>query len=236
VAAILYFEGSYQVSFAVLLVPAILALSVLARTRFLYPRPRAFEEEKAKLQSKGFPKVFWLYFVAVALIAAGFVDFSMIAFHFKEAVVVSDDWIPIFYAVAMGVDALAALLFGRLFDRVGVPILVASTIVSLFCVPLVFLGNFYFALLGIVLWGVGMGAQESIMRAAIAGMVSVDRRGSAYGIFNTGYGIFWFLGSTLMGFLYDVSVPALVIFSVVAQLASVPIFLLIRKRYLNVPS
>ncbi|MEM2144916.1 MAG: MFS transporter, partial [Candidatus Jordarchaeaceae archaeon] len=94
VAAILYFEGSYQVSFAILLVPAILALSVLVRARFLYPRPRAFEEEKAKLQSKGFPKVFWLYLVAVALIAAGFVDFSLIAFHFKEAIVVSDDWIP----------------------------------------------------------------------------------------------------------------------------------------------
>ncbi|MEM2146046.1 MAG: MFS transporter, partial [Candidatus Jordarchaeaceae archaeon] len=147
-----------------------------------------------------------------------------------------DDWIPIFYAVAMGVDALAALLFGRLFDRVGIPTLIAATVISLFCVPLVFLGNFYFALLGVALWGVGMGAQESIMRATIAGMVSVDRRGSAYGIFNTGWGISWFLGSVLMGFLYDVSVPGLIIFSVVAQFASIPIFLLIRKRFLNVPS
>jgi MFS family permease len=230
VAAILYFEGSYQVSFAVLLVPAILALSVLARARFLYPRPRTFEEDRAKLQSKGFPKVFWLYLVAVALIAAGFVDFSLVSFHFKEAAVVSDDWIPIFYATAMGVDALAALLFGRLFDRVGMPILIAATVISLFCVPLVFMGNFYFALLGVALWGVGMGAQESIMRATIAGMVFIDRRGSAYGIFNTGYGVFWFLGSALMGMLYDTSIPALIAFSVAAQLASIPIFLMVRKK------
>lgn len=232
VAAVLYFEGSYQVSFAVLLVPALLALSVLARSRFLYPRPRAFEEDRAKLQSREFPKVFWLYLVAVALIAAGFVDFSLAAFHFKEAAVVSDDWIPIFYAVAMGVDALAALLFGRLFDRVGMPILIAATVISLFCVPLVFMGNFYFALLGVALWGVGMGAQESIMRAIIAGMVSVDRRGSAYGIFNTGYGVSWFLGSVLMGMLYDVSIPALITFSVAAQLASIPILFLVRKKFL----
>ena len=231
VAAILYFEGSYQVSFAVLLVPAILALSVLARARFLYPRPRTFEEDRAKLQSKGFPKVFWLYLVAVALIAAGFIDFSLVAFHFKEAAVVSDDLIPIFYATAMGVDALAALLFGRLFDRVGMPILIAATVISLFCVPLVFMGNFYFALLGVALWGVGMGAQESIMRATIAGMVSIDRRGSAYGIFNTGYGVFWFLGSALMGMLYDTSIPALITFSVAAQLASIPIFLMVRKKF-----
>ncbi|MGQ9720720.1 MAG: MFS transporter [Candidatus Jordarchaeum sp.] len=236
VAAILYFEGSYQVSFAVLLVPALLALSVLARARLLYPRPRAFEEEKAKLQSKGYPKVFWLYLVAVALIAAGFVDFSLIAFHFKEVAIVSDDWIPIFYATAMAVDALAALLLGRLFDRVGIPILIAATIISLVCAPLAFMGNFYFALLGVALWGVGMGAQESIMRAIIAGMVSIDRRGSAYGIFNTGFGIFWFLGSALMGMLYDVSIPALIAFSVVAQLASIPIFLLVRKKFLYVPT
>ncbi|MBS7249295.1 MAG: MFS transporter [Candidatus Freyarchaeota archaeon] len=235
VAAILYFEGSYQVSFAVLLVPALLALSVLVRSRFLYPRPRVFEEDRSKLQSREFPKVFWLYLVAVALIAAGFADFSLVAFHFKEVAVVSDDWIPLFYAVAMGVDALAALLFGRLFDRVGMPTLIVATVISLFCAPLVFLGNFYFALLGVALWGVGMGAQESIMRATIAGMVSIDRRGSAYGIFNTGYGVFWFLGSALMGMLYDVSIPALITFSVAAQLASIPILLLVGKKFLHTP-
>jgi MFS-type transporter involved in bile tolerance (Atg22 family) len=77
-----------------------------------------------------------------------------------------------------------------------------------------------------------MGAQESIMRAAIAGMISMDRRGSAYGIFNTGYGIFWFLGSALMGILYDSSIHALVAFSIISQLASVPLFLLVRKERL----
>jgi MFS family permease len=79
------------------------------------------------------------------------------------------------------------------------------------------------------LWGVGMGAQESIMRAAIADMVSMDKRGTAYGIFNSGYGIFWFLGSALMGLLYGVSVPALVAFSMAMQLGSIPLFFLVRK-------
>jgi len=143
---------------------------------------------------------------------------------------VSDEWIPIFYAIAMGVDALAALLFGRLFDRIGISILIVSALISSLFAPLVFLGGFYFALLGMVLWGIGMGAQESIMRAAVAGMVSMDRRGSAYGIFNTGYGIFWFLGSALMGILYDISIPSLIVFSVVAQLASIPLLLLVRKE------
>jgi len=232
VAGVLYIKGDYRLGFGILLVPAILALTVLVMTRLLYPHPRAFEVGSAKLESKVFPKVFWIYLAAVALIAMGYVDFPLIAYHFKRVSIVSDDWIPIFYAIAMGVDALAALLFGRLFDRIGISILIAAAFISSIFAPLVFFGGFYFALLGMVLWGVGMGAQESIMRAAIAGMVSMDRRGSAYGIFNTGYGIFWFLGSALMGILYDTSIPALVVFSIISQLASVPLFLLVRKEHL----
>jgi len=141
----------------------------------------------------------------------------------------SDVWIPVFYAVAMGVDALAALVFGRLFDRKGISVMAAAALVSSLFAPFVFLGGFYTALFGMALWGVGMGAQESIMRAAIAGVVPKDRRGSAYGLFNAGFGLFWFLGSALMGFLYGVSLPSLLAFSVVSQLASIPLFLKVRR-------
>ena len=104
----------------------------------------------------------------------------------------------------------------------------AAVISSLFA-PLAFLGNFQLAFLGVILWGIGMGAQESIMRAAVGGMVNAGKRGTAYGVFNTGYGIAWFLGSALMGILYDISIPALVIFSAAAQLASIPLFLMARN-------
>jgi len=103
-----------------------------------------------------------------------------------------------------------------------------SSLSSIFA-PLVFLGGFYISLTGMALWGVGMGAQESIMRAAISGMVPRDRRASAYGIFNTGYGVFWFLGSTLIGVLYDFSIPFLITFSVGAQLSSVPLLLMVKR-------
>lgn len=230
VTGVLYFKGGYQMSFGILLVPALLALSVLIVARLTYPRPRDFEPISVKLESKGFPKIFWLYLLAVGLIAAGYVDFPLIAYHFKKASVASDAWIPLFYAVAMGVDALAALVFGRWFDRMGIPVLITAAVISSFFAPLVFWGGFHLALLGMVLWGVGMGAQESILRAAIAGMVPADRRGTAYGIFNTGYGLFWFLGSALMGVLYDISIPALIVFSVFIQLGSVPLFFLLTKK------
>jgi MFS family permease len=188
------------------------------------------EAATVELKTKGFSRMFWLYLAAVSLIAAGYVDFPLISYHFEKLSVVPKVWVPIFYAVAMGVDALAALFFGRLFDRVGLSILIVVSLISSVFAPLVFLGGFYLALGGMALWGVGMGAQESIMRAAIAGMVPMDKRSTAYGIFNAGFGLFWFLGSALMGVLYDVSISSLILFSVVMQLASIPFFILIRKK------
>jgi MFS family permease len=229
VALVLFFNGGYQTSFAVLLIPAVLALSVLVVSRFLYPNPHELEIKTPKLETKGFKRVYWIYLAAVALIAAGFVDFPLIAFHFKNSLVTSDILIPVFYAVAMGVDALAALIFGRLFDKIGLSIMIVVAVLSAFFAPLVFLGGFYSALIGIALWGIGLGAQESIMRAAIAGMSPIEKRGTAYGVFNTIFGVFWFIGSLTMGILYDISIVYLVIFSMVAQLASVPLFFLIRN-------
>ena len=230
VSGVLYFKGGYRASFGILLVPALLAISVIMTARMLYPHPRDLEVGSVKIEGKGFPQVFWLYLVAVALIAAGYADFPLIAYHFKKVSVASDSQIPIFYAFAMGVDALAAILFGRLFDRVGISILIVVVLLSSLLALLVFLGNFYFALMGMALWGIGMGAQESIMRAAVAGMVPADKRGTAYGTFNLGYGVCWFLGSVLMGVLYDTSILTLIVFSVVMQLASVPLLFVTKKE------
>jgi len=233
VAAVLFIKGGYKTSFAILLIPALLALIVLSVARYLYPRPKDLETISVTLETKGFPRVFWIYLIAVAFVAAGYVDFPLVAYHFKKASIASDNWIPIFYAIAMGVDALAALIFGRLFDRKGVSILIFAVFASSLFAPLVFLGGFYSALFGIALWGIGMGAQESIMRAGIADMISANKRGSAYGVFNAGYGLFWFLGSAVMGIFYDISIPVLIIFSVVTQLASIP-FLIMTKKMINI--
>jgi MFS family permease len=231
VAAVLFGGGGYRLGFGILLVPALLALGVLAAAWRLYPRPRDLEVSTLETaDSRGFPRAFWLYLAAAAAIAAGYADFPLIAYHFGKRSIVAPDWIPVFYAIAMGVDALAALLFGRLFDRHGLSVLIASTLLSAMFAPLAFLGGSYLALLGIALWGIGMGAQESILRAAIAGMIPAERRGSAYGLFNAGYGLAWFLGSALMGFLYDVSLAGLIAFSALAQLAAIPLLIAVGRR------
>ncbi|MGI8503389.1 MAG: MFS transporter [Hassallia sp.] len=229
VAAVLYFHGGYQSGFAILIVPAVLGLIVLLIGQRLYPNPRDFEVETPTLQGEGLPRVFWIYLAAVALVAAGYADFPLIAYHLQKKAIATNQSIPLLYAVAMAVDAVAALIFGRLFDRSGISILIIAVFLSFMFAPLVFLGSSNFAFAGMILWGVGMGAQESIMKAAVAGMVPMDKRASAYGIFSAGYGLSWFLGSALMGILYDRSINSLVVFSVISQLAAIPIFLLLRR-------
>ena len=230
VAAVLYFNGSYQTGFAILAIPAVLTLSVLIAARILYPAPRDLETRVAQFETEGFPRVFWLYVAAAALVAAGYADFPLIAYHFGKTSTVPEVWIPVFYAIAMGVDGLAALIFGRLFDRVGISILIVAVLLSSLVAPLVFQGGFYAALGGMILWGIGMGAQESIMRAGVAEMVSPNKRGSAYGVFSMQFGVYWFLGSAAMGWFYDVSIPLLVAFSVVTQVQAVPLFFMARKH------
>ncbi|MBF2005463.1 MFS transporter [Chlorogloeopsis fritschii PCC 9212] len=228
VAAVIYWWGSYQNGFVILVVPAILGLLMLLVLQKLYPNPQDFEVETVADAEKGLPQIFWIYLGAVALVAAGYADFPLIAYHFQKQQIASGLTIPLFYALAMGVDAVAALIFGKLFDRIGISILMLAVVLSCLFAPLAFSGSTNLALAGMILWGVGMGAQESILKATIAGLVSKDKRASAYGIFSAGYGLAWFLGSTLMGVLYDWSITVLVVFSVFSQFMAIPFLLWVK--------
>ena len=230
VAAVLAARGNYKTAFAILLVPAIVTLLLLVFARFSYPKPEDLEVSVSNVEASGLPPVFWIYLVGAGLVAAGFADFSLMAYHFEKASVIPNIWVPVFYSVAMGVSGIGSLLFGHLFDRVGIWILVPLTLIAAASAPLVFLGGFWVALIGSALWGLGMGVHESIIPAAVATMVPQQRRPSAYGIFTAGYGVCWFIGSVIIGRLYDVSVFALIVFSVLAQMVAIPIFVNVNKR------
>ncbi len=225
-AAILAFKRGYRAGYAFLVVPAVLSLIVLSVAKRMYPRPRDLEVEETLAERKGLSRPFWLYLVAMGLIAAGYSDFNLIAFHFQRSGVASGAAVPVLYAVAMAVSALSALLFGWWFDRSGFGVLVLAAVLAAFFAPFAFLGSYPLAIVGMVLWGTGMGIQDSLMSAPITAMVSADGRAFAFGVFNAIYGVCWFVGSSVMGALYDRSVLALVIFSVVVQLASIPALLL----------
>ena len=85
-------------------------------------------------------------------------------------------------------------------------------------------------IVGIVLWGIGMGAEDSIMKAAVSQIIPKSMRSSGFGIFETGFGIAWFLGSWLLGALYDFNPMCLVIVSMLAQILAIVFYLACIQR------
>ncbi len=224
------YHHDYTVAFALLAVPAIIQLTLLGVARFTYPAPGDLATRSSSVAVARKPGAFWLYLAAAALVGAGFADFPLIAYHFESARTIPSGLVPVFYAVAMAVGGAGSLVFGRMFDRVGMRLLVPLTVLAAAYAPLVFLGGFWPSLAGIVLWGIGSGVQESIIPAAVSQMVGPERRASAFGIFTGGYGVAWFLGSTAIGLLFGVSLPLVVAFSLVAEASAIPFFISASRR------
>jgi MFS family permease len=179
------------------------------------------------------PQVFWIYVGAAGLLALGFVDFPLLAFHFQKNSLTKPEVIPLLYAGAMGVNGLTALIFGRLFDRYGIQIIAIGIVVSLLALPFGFLVGGAGVYISVACWATGLGAQDATLRSGISQVVSMNKRGTAFGAFNAAYGVLWFLGSVMMGVLYDFSLVALVVFGIVAQLAALVLFVWLRKRLMT---
>jgi predicted MFS family arabinose efflux permease len=230
-ALILYLDGGYRTGFATLLIPAFLCLWTLVLARVLHPRPHELEKGTGHtFTTTNLTQAYWVYLAAGALLAAGFADFALIGFHFQKVNVVPGNLIPVFYAVAMAASALASIPLGRLFDRFGPNVPLFAFLISAAAAPFVFLGTSVFALIGMIFWGVGMSAQGSLFQAMLTGVISPQKRSTAFGLFDTGYGIAWFLGSAAMGLLYDKSIPAVVLFSIILQLAAIPVLFVANKK------
>ena len=222
--------STYRMCFLILGIPALITLGLVLFSRYRYPHPETFEQTEEKKEAFRFRKSFVFYMIAISLFAFGFADFTLITLHAAKTQAFPDSTLSLLYAAAMAVDAFAALFFGWLFDRIGLKALILSTLCSAFFAGFVFLtGNPVLIGVGIVLWGVGMGAQESIMKAAVSSIIPRTHRSAGFGIFETGFGVAWFLGSWLLGALYDVRPLYLVLVSVAVQLLAVPFYLLSLK-------
>jgi len=221
--------ADYQWAFKLLFIPAVITLVMLLVARFRFPNPHELESKTPKAGTAGLGRRFWLYVFAAGLIGAGFADFALMAFHFRAVQLVSDQWIPVLFAVGIGADVIAALVAGRLFDKIGFPVVLVTFAISAIFAPFVFLGTLPIVLVGLVLWGIGLAAQESLMKAALADLIPKDRRAYGFGAFSLAFGIFWFAGSAAMGLLYDRDINLVVAFSLVVSLLALPVFWLAKN-------
>jgi MFS family permease len=211
---------SYQISFGILGIFAIVTIMILVFAKTKYPQPEGFESKSVNPDKKFVgDRRFIIYMLAISFIALGFIDYPLIAYHFDKIGAFNVIYVPLIYSFAMGIDAIAALFFGFLFDRIGLKSLIISTFLAIFISPLLFVTEgTTLILVGMVLWGIGMGAQESILKAVVANLVPKEKRATGYGIFSSVFGFAWFLGSVTVGWLYDINISYIVIFTILMQI------------------
>jgi len=216
----------YGPAFLWLAPPAAAAFASLVFARAAKPKK---DPSPPQPSEQTLPRVFWLYVGAAGLLALGFIDFPLLAYHFQNAALVKPEVIPLVYAGAMGVSGLTALAFGKLFDYFGIQVLALGILISLLALPFGFFGGTIGVYAAVFCWATGVGAQDAILRSGISQVVSMHKRGTAFGAFNAAYGVLWFLGSVTMGVLYDYSLVALVVFGIAAQLIAAALFFRLRR-------
>lgn len=232
--AVFLLRGTYTEGFKILWIPALLTLLVLTLNWIRVPAPERLEDDpnapgKKTPAPTRLSRVFWLYTLFILLAVGGFTSFPILSYHLKTQGIVSDAVIPLFYAIAMGVDAVVALIVGKMYDRIGLRSLIVIPVLTALIPFFAFTRRFGLVVAGVVLWGAVMGVHETIMRAAIADLTPMEKRGFAYGLFNTAYGLSFLIGGIVMGTLYGISLPALLIVVVVLEAASLPVFFLLRR-------
>jgi predicted MFS family arabinose efflux permease len=227
-ALALYLRLDFRSAYGLLLIPSLLALSALTVARITFPVPARLEEGgPPTARARGFTRAYWLYMVAGSCFAAGLMSFEFIAYHLSITGTVKQQWLPMYLAASTAFAVIASLVLGRTYDRVGIGAVVGAVILTAAFPPLVFFGEvWWWALIGLFLWGVGYAVQDTLLKVLIASVLPEGRRNYAFGLFYIGYGAGWLVGSIAAGLLYERSLIGLVSFAVAAQLVSVPVFVM----------
>ena len=218
---------AYALCFACLGIPALMALVVLLAARRRFPDPSAFEPSSVRASAaRGCSRLFLLYLAASSLLACAFVDFPLVTLHVSRAGLLDGAGLPLLYALAMLADACAALIFGWLYDRRGYRVLGPVALAgALFPVFIFWTDSLWGVAVGACLWGMGMGAQESVMKAVVVSLSSREQRARHFGIFEACFGVSWFLGSWCLGWLYEVDLRVMALCSMGLQLLAYALYL-----------
>jgi MFS family permease len=218
----------YQLSYKLLFIPFVLLMLFVTHAYRSIKRNNLIADlKKREFCSERLEPTFWIYTAFTFFCTLGFVNFSIIGYHLKVSNLMSDGNITLLYSGAMAVDAIAALLVGKAYDRMkkekemktgGLAVLMAIPFFTLLLPFMTVSSSITLIITGMAIFGVVMGTHETIMRSAIADITPFHKRGTGYGVFNAVYGLAFLIGSALMGWLYDLNQPGNIIaFTCVAE-------------------
>ncbi|GAA4287664.1 MFS transporter [Georgenia daeguensis] len=179
----------------------------------------------------GLPPEFFRYAAATSLTTGGLVTFGVISFHLTTAGLVPVATVPLVYAGAMAVEALAALVVGSAYDRVGARVLYAVPVLVALVPALALSSALAAVLVGVVVWGFAFGVQDSTIKALVAELVDAPRRATAYGVFAGIQGALAVVGGGVVGWLYEVSLPALVVVVALSQAVALILLVTTLRRF-----
>ncbi|WP_244217125.1 MFS transporter [Streptomyces carpinensis] len=240
VAGVLALTGNdYGPALGVLALPGIAVLLLLSWLRARVPDPEAYEREVTAAapatpvaHDGRLPRAFWTYAGFTGATTTGFATFGVLSYHLVQRHLLAAAWVPVLYAAAMAVDAVAALATGWLYDRHGPRVLIALPVLTAAVAALAFTDTIAIAVAGSLAWGAAMGIQESTLRATVADLVPSGRRATAYGLFAGVVGAASLAGGTLTGGLYGYSIPVLITVVVAIQVLAVVLLAATRVRRL----
>ena len=244
--AVFYFTdkntlAEYSLGYKLLFIPFVLLMLFLYYSYRVISKGNLLGEEYGReFKSEKLKPIFWMYMAFTFFATLGFLNFSTLGYHMKSQNILTDGKITLIYSVAMIVDALTALIVGRLYDKLkeksgkkdgGILVLGAIPVVTLL---LPFFGltmSKSLIIVSMIIFGIIMGTHETIMRSAIADITPFDKRGTGYGVFNTGYGLALFLGATITGYLYDKNLNSVIlIMTVVCEIIAAIIFIKMKRE------
>ncbi|MCM8817960.1 MAG: MFS transporter [Candidatus Omnitrophica bacterium] len=211
---------NYSIAFKLMWIPFIFLIAslILAKKNYkIIIEKNNYEMQRTKVKLN---KSFVLYILFILFSVAGVINFPIISYHFAIKGNMGLSEIPILYMIAMGIDGIVSFFIGDLYDRVRfktlyfIPFL--TVLLSVFVLSL----NFYFLLMGIIIYGIIIGCHETILRATIAEIIPFEKRGFAYGVFNSIYGFGFFIGGWLIGFLYEKNLSYILFYVICIEIIS----------------
>ncbi|HEX7745301.1 MAG TPA: MFS transporter [Micromonosporaceae bacterium] len=239
-------HNDFRPALLTLAVPGALALALLVWLRVQVPHPGRYElglpsqpTSRAPAAARPpaaaagvarLPNAFWTYATFAGLTMTGFATFGVLSFHLVKAGLLSVSLVPVLYATAMVVDALAAVATGLAYDRYGAVVLITLPVVAGVIPALAFSASLPLAVVGVLAWGAALGVQESTLRATVADLVGPGRRATAYGVLGAVVGVAAAAGGALAGGLYETSVPLLVAVTAALQVAAVAVLVTALRR------
>jgi len=233
----LYSNNNYNQTFSFFLLPF---LALLAALIYAYTKIGGIKEAKASQASKEAQRTwdvklhnaFYIYTLSVALSTIGLIPYELILYIAYKILAPEAQWIiPLLYMVIQLVDAPSALFSGYAYDSFKIKILILPFIISMIPSILTLAGtNMLMLIFAAIFFGLVLGMQESVYRAAVLEYAPPFFRGTAYGIFNTAYGIGMLISGAVYGLMITLEIPVIIVILYVVTTQVAAIILLLKAH------